>query len=109
MGYRIPRCRGRQSRRLACGTCYARQEATQLAEINVKPADIAFVAVSHTHGDHVGNVDLFPTSTLLIQKAEFDWAFMTGKQPPSPSSYICQYRLDRAYRRPRALQGQLGQ
>ena len=60
----------------------AKKLAAQLAEVNVTPADIAFVAVSHTHGDHVGNVDLFPTSTLLIQKAEFDWAFAPGKQPP---------------------------
>lgn len=56
--------------------------AAQLAEIGVKPTDIRFVAVSHTHGDHVGNVDLFPTATLLIQKAEFDWAFAPGKKPP---------------------------
>jgi N-acyl homoserine lactone hydrolase len=56
--------------------------AAQLAEIGVKPADITYVAVSHTHGDHVGNVDMFPTSTLLIQKAEVDWAFAEGKQAP---------------------------
>src|SRR5436190_20795986 len=41
--------------------------AAQLAEIGVKPADVTYVAVSHTHSDHVGNADLFPTSTLLIQ------------------------------------------
>jgi len=56
--------------------------AAQLAEIGVKPADIRFVAVSHTHGDHVGNVDMFPESTLLIQKAEVDWAFAPDKRPP---------------------------
>lgn len=60
----------------------ARKLAAQLAEIDVKPADVTFVAVSHTHGDHVGNVDLFPTSTLLIQKAELDWAFADGKPAP---------------------------
>lgn len=60
----------------------AKKLAAQLAEIGVKPADIAFVAVSHTHGDHVGNVDMFPTSTLLIQKAELDWALAPGKKPP---------------------------
>jgi N-acyl homoserine lactone hydrolase len=60
----------------------ARTLAAQLAEIGVKPADIRYVAVSHTHGDHVGNVDMFPTSTLLIQKPEFDWAFAEGKAPP---------------------------
>jgi len=56
--------------------------AAQLAEIGVNPADIRWVAVSHTHGDHVGNVDLFPQATLLIQKAELDWAFAPGKPPP---------------------------
>ena len=60
----------------------AKKLAAQLAELRVKPADITFVAVSHTHGDHVGNVDMFPTSTLLIQKPEVDWAFAEGKQPP---------------------------
>jgi len=53
----------------------------QLAEIGVKPGDIGFVAVSHTHPDHIGNVDRFPASLLLIQKAEFDWAFAPGKRP----------------------------
>jgi glyoxylase-like metal-dependent hydrolase (beta-lactamase superfamily II) len=56
--------------------------AAQLAEIGVKPAEITYVAVSHTHGDHIGNVDMFPTATLLIQKAEVDWAFAEGKQAP---------------------------
>src|SRR5579871_1064429 len=33
----------------------------QLAEIGLKPSDIGTVAISHTHGDHIGNVSLFPT------------------------------------------------
>jgi N-acyl homoserine lactone hydrolase len=56
--------------------------AAQLAEIDVKPTDIQWVAVSHTHPDHVGNVDMFPRATLLIQKAELDWAFAAGKPAP---------------------------
>ena len=52
--------------------------ADQLAEIGVGPADIRFVAVSHTH---VGNVDMFPTATVLIQKAEYDWAFARPEKP----------------------------
>jgi N-acyl homoserine lactone hydrolase len=74
----------------------AKTLAAQLAEVGVKPSDIAVVAVSHTHGDHVGNVDLFPTSTLLIQKAELDWAFAPDKPPP--------FRKDRPVR---ALEGDL--
>jgi N-acyl homoserine lactone hydrolase len=45
----------------------------QLASIGLKPDDIQYVAISHTHGDHIGNVRLFPNSTILIQRVEFDW------------------------------------
>jgi N-acyl homoserine lactone hydrolase len=45
----------------------------QLAEIGLKPSDITRVAISHTHGDHVGNVALFPNSTVLMQQAEYRW------------------------------------
>lgn len=55
--------------------------AAQLAEIGVKPADVAYVAVSHTHGDHVGNVALFPASTILIQGTEYDWAMTQPTKP----------------------------
>ena len=47
--------------------------AAELAKLKVTPADIKFVAVSHTHPDHVGNMPMFPQSTLLVQKAEYDW------------------------------------
>src|SRR5215475_6575835 len=57
----------------------------QLAELGIKPADVTYVAVSHTHGDHVGNVALFPTSTVLIQAAEYDWA-MAGPAKPAFAS-----------------------
>jgi N-acyl homoserine lactone hydrolase len=60
----------------------AKTLAAQLAAIGMKPSDIRFVAVSHTHGDHIGNVDMFADSTLLIQKAEFDWSFAPDKRPP---------------------------
>ena len=56
--------------------------AEQLAALGVKPTDIKYVAISHTHGDHVGNVDAFPEATVLMQKPEHDWAFADGKQPP---------------------------
>ena len=47
--------------------------ASQLEALGVKPSDITFVAVSHTHGDHIGNVELFPQAMLLVQKAEYAW------------------------------------
>jgi N-acyl homoserine lactone hydrolase len=45
----------------------------QLAEIGLKPGDIARVAISHTHGDHIGNVGLFPNSAIMMQRAEYNW------------------------------------
>jgi len=45
----------------------------QLAEIGLKPGDISRVAISHTHGDHIGNMSLFPNSTILMQRAEYSW------------------------------------
>ena len=47
--------------------------ASQLDQLAVKPSDIKFLAISHTHPEHIGNVGLFPTSMLLVQKAEYDW------------------------------------
>src|SRR5215475_2082676 len=44
--------------------------ASQFDQLGVKSADIKFVAVSHTHGDHIGNVELVPQAMLLMQKAE---------------------------------------
>jgi glyoxylase-like metal-dependent hydrolase (beta-lactamase superfamily II) len=81
----------------AVGTASRRKTlAAQLSEVGVQAVDIQWVAVSHTHGDHVGNVDLFSQATLLIQKAEVDWAFAPGKPPP--------FRLQRPVH---ALQGDL--
>jgi N-acyl homoserine lactone hydrolase len=45
----------------------------QLAEIGLKPGDIGSVAISHTHGDHIGNVSLFSNSTIIMQRAEYRW------------------------------------
>ena len=45
----------------------------QLAEIGLKLPDVTYVAVSHTHGDHIGNVTLFPDAEILIQRTEYEW------------------------------------
>ena len=52
--------------------------AAQLEAVGLKPTDIRFVAVSHTHPDHIGNVELFPHSMLLVQKAEYEWPTPSG-------------------------------
>ena len=37
---------------------------SQLAAIGVKPSDIKFVGISHTHPDHIGNAELFPARAV---------------------------------------------
>jgi len=49
-----------------------------LEKIGVKPSDVKFVAVSHSHPDHVGNVELFAQATLLVQRAEYEWPNVNG-------------------------------
>jgi glyoxylase-like metal-dependent hydrolase (beta-lactamase superfamily II) len=56
----------------------------QLIQVGVKPSAVTYVAVSHTHGDHVGNLALFPTSTVLIQGVEYDWAMAGPNKPVFP-------------------------
>lgn len=59
--------------------------ASQLAELGLKPTDINYLALSHSHGDHVGNVDLFRSATLLVQKAEYEWPLPDGKPRFDPA------------------------
>ena len=52
----------------------------QLAALSVAPAQIRYVAFSHSHGDHVGNANLFTGATWLVRKGERDVMF---SDPPS--------------------------
>ncbi|HEX3357978.1 MAG TPA: N-acyl homoserine lactonase family protein [Tepidisphaeraceae bacterium] len=47
--------------------------AAELTAVGLKTSDIKYVAISHTHPDHIGNVEMFPQSLLLVQKAEYEW------------------------------------
>ena len=56
--------------------------AESLKEIGVTPADIKHFAMSHAHGDHSGNANLFTAATLYVQRAEYDAMF-----GPEPQKY----------------------
>ena len=60
----------------------------QLAKIGLKTSDITYVAISHTHGDHIGNVVLFPNSTVLMQRAEYTWI----SSPNGPNDNVNQLK-----------------
>jgi glyoxylase-like metal-dependent hydrolase (beta-lactamase superfamily II) len=61
-----------------------------LAEVGVKPADVAMVISSHLHFDHAGGntmkrddgviVPSFPNARYSIQRREYDWATHTNER-----------------------------
>ncbi|PPQ17899.1 MBL fold metallo-hydrolase [Bradyrhizobium sp. AC87j1] len=59
--------------------------AAQLEQLGMKPDDVKAMAVSHTHPDHTGNVELFPQATLYVQKAEYDWPGANNEPRFKPS------------------------
>jgi len=63
---------------------------SQLDALGVKPADIKYVAISHSHPDHIGNVGLFPQAMLLVQKAEYEWPSPFGARfkPEHPATKL---------------------
>src|SRR5690242_9496628 len=60
----------------------------QLAAIGLKTTDVSYVALSHTHGDHIGNVRLFPESTVLMQRVEHAWI----SSPDGPNDNVNQLK-----------------
>jgi N-acyl homoserine lactone hydrolase len=62
----------------------SRPLVAELAMIGLKPGDIRYLAISHIHPDHVGNVDAFPGATLIMQRREWDAAMASPQKPFSP-------------------------
>jgi N-acyl homoserine lactone hydrolase len=62
---------------------------SQLAEIGYGPADITYLAMSHSHGDHSGNANDYAGSTWIVQKAERD--FMFSAAAATTSAKLDQY------------------
>jgi N-acyl homoserine lactone hydrolase len=48
---------------------------TQLAGIGFKPTDITYLAISHVHGDHIGNANSYASATWIVQQTERDYMF----------------------------------
>jgi len=53
----------------------------QLVQLKLTPQHIKFIAISHYHADHIGQVGSFPNATLLIGKR--DWDALTNNSDPS--------------------------
>jgi len=55
-----------------------------LRQVNVKPEQVRFVAISHYHGDHTGQLSTLPAATLLIGKG--DWDVVSDPKTPAATS-----------------------
>jgi N-acyl homoserine lactone hydrolase len=69
--------------------------ASQLEQLGVKPDDVKFVAISHTHPDHSGNVEQFPKAMLMVQKAEYEWPDAQGGPRFKPEHPVTKLEGDR--------------
>jgi N-acyl homoserine lactone hydrolase len=69
--------------------------AFQLDQIGVKPSDITAMAVSHTHPDHIGNVEMFPTAMQCLQKAEYEWPGANNQRRFKPEHPVTPLEGDR--------------
>ena len=69
--------------------------AAQLDHLGVTPADIKAMAVSHTHPDHIGNVEMFPTTMLYVQKAEYEWPAANNEPRFKPAHPVTKLEGDR--------------
>jgi N-acyl homoserine lactone hydrolase len=68
--------------------------AGELDKIGIKPGDVRYLAISHTHPDHIGNVELFPQAMLLVQQAEYDWPNQDGSPRFLPSHPVTRLEGD---------------
>jgi len=57
------------------GVVVTRKLTDQLKELDLTPADIEFLSVSHSHFDHIGNAGLFAGSTWIVDADERAHAF----------------------------------
>jgi N-acyl homoserine lactone hydrolase len=69
----------------------AKTLASELEALGIKASDIKAMAISHTHPDHIGNVEEFPQVMLYVQKAEYDWPNADGTprfKPEHPATKL---------------------
>ena len=71
-----------------------------LAQMKVTPDQVKYVGISHFHGDHIGQANALPKSTLLIGTG--DWDALTSAKPPTGVNPQLVSTLDQRRRHGRA-------
>lgn len=59
----------------------------QLRQIGLKPSDIDYLALSHTHFDHSGHAEAVGQATWLVQDTEYDWVMSKEVREQQPDMY----------------------
>lgn len=59
----------------------------QLRQIGLKPSDIDYLALSHTHFDHSGHAEAVGQATWLVQESEYDWVMSEEVREQQPDMY----------------------
>lgn len=58
---------------------------SQLSKLGLTPEDFDYIALSHTHFDHIGSASKFSGATWLVQKAEYE--FITSEEQKKGDNY----------------------
>jgi len=82
--------------------------AEELAALHLKPADIRYVAISHMHPDHTGNVDAFSRQSTIVlgQRVRIRCRCKrcrSRRSTPDHTVLTLRRRLDEVFRRTAAL------
>ncbi len=59
----------------------------QFRALGLKPADINYLAFSHTHFDHTGGASFFKDATWLVQEKEYSYVKSEEIQKTNPDQY----------------------
>ncbi len=65
----------------------------QLAELGVVPSELTYVSISHSHFDHIGQVDQVQGATWLVNQKEYDAMFPPDGSPPADPTLAANYAL----------------
>ncbi|ABI77455.1 metallo-beta-lactamase family lipoprotein [Hyphomonas neptunium ATCC 15444] len=65
----------------------------QLADLGVVPSELSYVSISHSHFDHIGQVDQVQGATWLVNQTEYDAMFPADGAPPADPSLTENYAL----------------
>lgn len=65
----------------------------QMAELGVVPSELTYVSLSHSHFDHVGQIDQVQGATWLVNQKEYDAMFPPDGAPLADPTLAATYAL----------------